>query len=87
MAKYYVQSGGESMVVSAQDAEGAALFFLHHHLKSVWDNLEQLEFALIGFDYEIVVSERCMGKSEAGRFSLVEIRDCVIGLLHAASEL
>jgi hypothetical protein len=85
MPKFYVQSGDVSLVVSAMDAEGAALWAIHQHSRLPesagqladesaelpdWDDLLP-DFAaeLPELGKTISVSERGSGRAEAGRFA------------------
>lgn len=75
MAKYYIQSGAVSVVVTARDIEGAAMWVLHRTIEALVDLYELddeesvMEPTLIGlsqFGPKILCSEIGFGRSEAG---------------------
>lgn len=88
MPKFYVQSGEVSLVVTAMDAEGAALWAIHQHTQLPespeeacteaaglpdWDDLLPVWAAdLPELGATIRVSERGAGRSDAGRFATDE---------------
>ncbi len=80
MPKYYVHSGAVSMVVSANDAEGAALWAIHQNSRlpelvesDCVDDLDWQDmlpaWASDEFDDSIAVSERGLGRNDAGQFA------------------
>ncbi len=85
MPKFYVRSGEVSLIVTAMDAEGAALWAIHQHSRlpesvegipdgpeelPAWDDLLP-DFAaeLPELGTTIRVSERGAGRADAGRFA------------------
>ncbi len=85
MPKYYVKSGEVSIVVSAMDAEGAALWAIHRNADlpdiidaDVCDDTDWQEmlpeWAREELADSIEVSERGLGRSEAGRFATNDAR-------------
>lgn len=75
MAKFYIQSRNVSFVVSAHDAEGAALWAMHQIIESKVDesNIEceasiylPMLDGLAEFDETILCSEIGLGRDEAG---------------------
>lgn len=72
MAKYYVCSGSQSLVVQAMDAEGAALWAMHRWVgESGTDDSSLVSLKRFAVDVaaeEIRVSEIGFGRCDAGRF-------------------
>jgi len=80
MPKYYVKSGEVSVVVSAVDAEGAALWAIHRNAdlpevieselcdETDWQDMLP-EWASQELGDSISVSERGLGRADAGRFA------------------
>ena len=78
MAKYYLTSGNIELVVSAMDAEGAALWMINQIVDQVVSPTEEFNAsdsaselidyveALDVFDDQILVSEIGFGRDEAG---------------------
>lgn len=80
MAKYYIQSGEINVVVSAGDAEAAALFVLNQTINSLLEienvderlidnsNMEFVIQCLELLDNEFLVSEIGFGRNEVATF-------------------
>lgn len=85
MAKYYVQSGDRKMVMTAADAQAAALWLVHRSLNDVmpaYDDRgmsaeDRCEIAmvhgLINLDNTIAVSERGFDRSDAVSLDVFEL--------------
>lgn len=80
MAKFYIQSGEKEVIVTAADAQGAALWLINRTIRNQSDltidsefslddeNFVNAVFAMDQLGQEILVSEIGFGQSEAGIF-------------------
>ena len=86
MAKFYVQSGELSYIVSAQDSQGAALWVLNQAIQRCeyeldwqsddWQEADALPMELTDrLDPYVVVSQLGFDRDEAGRFETQELYD------------
>ncbi len=75
MAKFYIQSGQVSCVVTAQDVEGAAMWVMHRTIERMieddqWSDddctLGPILDGLAQFDEQIKCSQRGFGREDAG---------------------
>ena len=101
MAKYYIQSGEVEVIVTAADAEGAALWLINRTIRNQSD-LQEFDFgepllddeeflsavfAMDVLDSEILASEIGFGKSEAGVFQTDRLFSQWFGLVEAVNHL
>ena len=86
MAKFYIQTGELSYIVSAQDSQGAALWVLHQAIQRCerehgwqlddWQEADALPVELTDrLDMHVDVSQLGFGRHEAGRFETQELYD------------
>ena len=102
MAKFYIQSGDKEVIVSAADAQGAALWLVNRTIRccqSHDNDCSEREFslddetflnAIFAMDQlneEILVSEIGFGQSEAGSFETEWLFEQWCGLMDAMSHL
>ena len=99
MSKFYIQSGDVSFVVSAADAEGAALWLLNHVIEQHLpvEQIEQRQITnemacalldeLAGFGDEIHVSEIGFGRDESAVFYTLESIEVWCSLIRAIDNL
>lgn len=85
MAKYYVQSGDQKMVMNATDPQGAALWMVHRTLEKDLAAYEDpslteeeryeiaLNHGLRKFDSDLAVNERGFDRKDSLTFSVIEI--------------
>lgn len=99
MAKYYVQTGDIGRVLSAVDAENAALQVMDRHfdaIRWVYDDPTHSERnrrdhaaceALACFGSDFRVSEIGLGRDEAGMFETADLLDLWHGLMTAVRSI
>lgn len=99
MAKYYIQSGEIKLVVTAADAEGAAMWVLNRTINQIIpvDTIEDrhldagtIECVIQGLDYldpEIHVSEIGFGRNEVAIFDTEILFKQWCQLLYAMNSL
>lgn len=99
MSKFYIQSGDVSFVVSAADAEGAALWLLNRVIEQHLpvEQIEQRQIGdemamalldeLAGFGEEIHVSEIGFGNDEADVFDTLNLIEVWGSLIRAIDNL
>lgn len=85
MAKYYVQSGDRKMVMTAADAQAAALWLVHRSLNDVMPAYDDhgmsaedrceiaMVHGLINLDNTIAVSERGFDRTDAVSLDVFEL--------------